>query len=73
MSASKALLLCIALASSGLGVAVAAGAVVDDLTARRRWRELPWVIAPLACYALWFFFDRPTASTPKRCAPEGKA
>jgi hypothetical protein len=47
-------LLGVALASSGLGLAVAFGVAVDVLWERRRWRHAWIVAAPLAVYALWW-------------------
>lgn len=46
-------LVALSLASSGVGIAVAAGATVDVLWGRRRWRDA-WIVAiPLALYGLW--------------------
>jgi len=61
---ARAGLLAVALASSGLGVAVTAGALVDSAAVRRRWRVLPWLILPALCYGVWFLFYRPGANTP---------
>jgi hypothetical protein len=47
-------LLVVSLSSSGLGVAITAGVLVEVLWSRDRWRRL-WVVAvPLALYALWY-------------------
>jgi hypothetical protein len=44
----------ISLASSGLGVVVALGLVVDVAVGRRRWRDAWIVVIPLALYAVWW-------------------
>ncbi len=60
--AGAAVLLAVALASSGLGVPIVAGVAVE-LALARRWRSL-WVVgAPLALYLLWFLAFR---DTPRR-------
>jgi hypothetical protein len=47
-------LLAVSLASSGLGIPIALGLVVDVLWGRRNWRDA-WIVAvPLAFYALWW-------------------
>lgn len=52
-------LIAVALASSGLGVAIALGVIVELAWGRRPWREL-WIVAiPLAPYALWWLVYRP--------------
>ncbi len=52
-------LLAVALASSGLGVAIAMGILVELALARRRWREV-WIVAiPLVPYAVWWAVYRP--------------
>ncbi len=46
-------LLALALASSGLGIPIAAGLLVEVVARRRSW----WVVvAPVAAYALWWLF-----------------
>jgi hypothetical protein len=50
---TAAILLALALASSGLGVPLAIGLAVDILWGRRRWRDGWIVAAPLALYGLW--------------------
>jgi hypothetical protein len=50
---SASALLALSLASSGLGLAIAAGLAVDILWGRRRWRDGWIVAAPLALYGLW--------------------
>lgn len=48
------LLLGVALASSGMGLPIVAGAVVDVLL-RPNWRRRVWVVAaPIAVYAIWY-------------------
>jgi hypothetical protein len=47
------LLLCIALASQSLGIAIAVGAAVDFALQRRRWTDSWVVLAPLALYGVW--------------------
>lgn len=52
-------LIAVALASSGLGVAIAIGVLVELAWERRRWRDL-WIVAiPLAPYAVWWLAYRP--------------
>jgi hypothetical protein len=48
------LLVTFALASSGLGVAVAIGVLVEVLWERDRWRRIWVAAAPLALYAAWY-------------------
>jgi hypothetical protein len=48
------LLLALSLASSGLGLPIAAGVLVELLWIRRRRRALWVVVAPLALYAAWW-------------------
>jgi hypothetical protein len=51
---SASALFALSLASSGLGLAIAAGLAVDVLWGRRRWRD-GWIVAgPLALYGLWW-------------------
>jgi hypothetical protein len=52
---ASAILLAVALASSSLGVAIAAGVVVEVVWHRDRWRRLWIPAAPIALYGLWFF------------------
>lgn len=61
---AAAVVLGLALACDDIGVAVAAGVLVE-LVLRRRWREL-WVVAvPLALYALWFVvYQHPITPSP---------
>jgi hypothetical protein len=52
-------LIAMALASSGLGVAIALGVLVELLLGRRNWREL-WIVAiPLVPYTIWWIAYRP--------------
>ncbi|MEA2296201.1 MAG: hypothetical protein QOE86_3840 [Solirubrobacteraceae bacterium] len=51
---AAAVLLGIALASSGLGVPLAIGLGLDIALGRRSWRAAPIVLVPLALYALWW-------------------
>jgi hypothetical protein len=44
----------LALASSGLGLPIAAGVLVDVLWGRRQWRAVWIAAAPLAVYAVWW-------------------
>jgi hypothetical protein len=51
--AAACLLLVISLGSSGIGVAVLAGAIFDVAWARRRWRDA-WIVAvPAVLYGAW--------------------
>jgi hypothetical protein len=59
----RAGLLGVALASSGLGIAVAATAFTERAL-RRRWKDVAWLTLPTAVYAAWFLFYRPHANTP---------
>jgi len=59
----RAGLLAIALASSGLGIAVAATTFTERML-RRRWKDVAWLTLPTAVYAAWFLFYRPHANTP---------
>jgi hypothetical protein len=47
-------LLALSLASSGLGLPIAAGMLVDLLWGRRRWRSAWIVAAPIALYVPWW-------------------
>lgn len=47
-------LLAVSLASSGVGIVIAVGLVVEMLWDRRRWREAWIVAAPLILYAAWW-------------------
>lgn len=51
-------LLAVSLASSGLGLVFAAGAIVDVGWARRRWRDAWIVVAPLVLYGAWWLAYR---------------
>lgn len=52
-------LLAVSLASSGLGVAITMGVLVELTWGRRLWRDL-WIVAvPLAPYAVWWAVYRP--------------
>ena len=53
-------LLALSLASSGLGVVIAIGLVVEVLGARRRPRDVWIVAAPAALYALWWLVYQDT-------------
>ena len=53
-------LIALALASSGLGIAVAAGLLVEVLWRRRQWREAWIALAPLALYAVWWLVYQDT-------------
>jgi len=56
---AASVLIGVSLASSGLGVAIALGALVEVASVRRRWRDL-WIVAmPLAPYAVWWLAYRP--------------
>ena len=57
---SASALLGLALASSGLGVAIALGLAVDVLWGRRRWRYAWIIAAPLVLYGLWWLFYQDT-------------
>jgi hypothetical protein len=59
-----AALLTMALASSGLGVAVTAGIVVENLLARERLRQWWSVAVPSALYAAWFVAMRGSLRPP---------
>lgn len=61
---ATAALVLLALASSGLGVAVTAGVIVEKSLARDRWREWWSVALPVALYGLWFSLVRPTVLLP---------
>jgi len=52
--AAACALLALAIASSGLGIPIAAGVAVELLWARRRPRDAWIVVAPLAVYASWW-------------------
>jgi hypothetical protein len=52
--AGACVLLAVALASSGLGLPIAAGLLVEVMWGRRAWRQLWIVAAPLALYAIWW-------------------
>ncbi len=52
--AGAAVLVGLSLASSGLGVPLVLGVVVELLYGRRRWRDLWIVAAPLALYGAWW-------------------
>jgi hypothetical protein len=53
------MLIAVALASSGLGVAITIGLVVELAFGRRRWRDM-WIVAvPLVPYAIWWLAYRP--------------
>jgi hypothetical protein len=47
-------LLSLSIASSGIGIPIALGLVIDLIWGRRRWRDLWIVAAPLALYAVWY-------------------
>ncbi|MEA2402954.1 MAG: hypothetical protein QOK00_3357 [Thermoleophilaceae bacterium] len=47
-------LIAVSLASSGIGVPIALGMIVEVLWARRRPRDIWIVLAPLALYAVWW-------------------
>jgi hypothetical protein len=52
-------LIAVSLASSGLGVALALGVIVELAWGRRSWRDL-WIVAiPLVPYAIWWLAYRP--------------
>jgi hypothetical protein len=52
--AAACALLAVSIASSGLGIPIAAGVAVDVLWGRRRLRSAWIVAAPLAAYGLWW-------------------
>jgi hypothetical protein len=49
-----AVAIAISIAAGGVGLAFAAGALVELLWTRRDWRRLWIVVAPLAVYGLWY-------------------
>lgn len=57
-------LLCLSVASSGVGVAFALGVLVEVLFSRNRWRRV-WIAAiPLTLYAIWYLQYNPQRSGP---------
>ncbi len=57
-------LLAVSLSSSGIGIVVAVGLVVDVAIGRRRWRDAWIVVVPLTLYCLWW--SRYQHTTPLR-------
>src|SRR5436309_15189564 len=63
-------LLAVSLASSGVGLVIALGLVVDVLWGRRRWRD-SWILAvPLVLYGAWWLsYQHTNRLSPIRLVP----
>jgi hypothetical protein len=64
-----AVLLAIAIASSSLGLTVAAGVLVEVLGRPDRWRRIWIPVVPVALYGLWFLTDSPNHRGPRDFPP----
>lgn len=62
--AARTLLVAVAIASSALGLAVAAAVGVEAVLRRDRWRRILEPAVPVALWAAWYLLYRPGASTP---------
>ena len=75
--AARTLLVAAAIASSAVGLAVAAAVGVEALGRRDRWRRILEPAVPVALWGAWYLLYRPSASTPAAlreipgAAPEG--